>query len=59
VGDFKHSLRYFARLWYIQLRSANDRATIDIVGVQSHRRHHAGDDGTFDVVSGKPISFAT
>jgi hypothetical protein len=39
--------------------SANDRAIIDLVGFQSHCRHHTGDDGASNVVSGKSFLVAT
>ena len=41
-----------------RLRSANDRAIIDIVGIQPYRRHDAGYGRTIDDVSATPIRFA-
>jgi hypothetical protein len=61
AGHVKHCHGCFSRAAcarHFQSRTANNRAAIDIVGVQSHRRDHAGDDATFDVVSGEPIPVA-
>src|ERR1700736_6201576 len=48
-----------SRLWHFRQCSANDRAVIDIVGDQPYCRHHASDDGAFDVFSSRSIRVAT